>query len=120
MEDDLDNRRIISRVLELQGFAVIEATDGDEAVEVARSEKPDLIIMDLALPGMDGWEATRRLKGDAELGTTPVIALSAYAMKGDEESAKAAGCDYYIAKPCSPAKIREVVAKFVGRRGPAK
>ncbi len=117
VEDDPDNRKIITRVLELEGYAVVEATDGEGAIAAARRERPDLIIMDLALPGTDGWEATRRLKADPELARIPVVALSAYAMKGDEESALAAGCDHYLAKPCPPALIREVVAKFLGRGG---
>jgi len=117
VEDDPDNRKIITRVLELEGYAVAEATDGDGAIAAARRERPDLIIMDLALPGTDGWEATRRLKADPELARIPVVALSAHAMKGDEESALAAGCDYYLAKPCPPALVREVVAKLLGRGG---
>lgn len=114
VEDDTDNRRIVAKVLSVDGYEVVEATDGLEALERARTERPHLILMDLALPNMDGWEATRRLKGDPETRHIPVVALTAVAMRGDEEQARAAGCDDYISKPARPAVIRELVKKYTG------
>jgi two-component system cell cycle response regulator DivK len=114
VEDDPDNRRIVVKVLSVEGYQVVEATDGIEALAQARAERPDLILMDLALPNMDGWEATRQLKGNAETRSIPVVALTAVAMRGDEEQARAAGCDDYIPKPARPAAIRAVVKKYTG------
>jgi two-component system cell cycle response regulator DivK len=114
VEDDPDNRRIVAKVLSVEGYDVIEATDGIEALAQARAERPDLILMDLALPNVDGWEATRRLKSDPETRTIPVVALTAVAMRGDEEQARAAGCDDYLPKPARPAAIRAVVKKYTG------
>jgi two-component system, cell cycle response regulator DivK len=114
VEDDADNRRIISTVLSVEGYEVVEATDGVEALAQARAERPDLILMDLALPNMDGWEATRRLKGDPKTRSIPVVALTAVAMRGDEENARAAGCDDYVPKPARPVAIRAVVKKYTG------
>jgi two-component system cell cycle response regulator DivK len=114
VEDDPDNRRIVAKVLSVEGYGVIEATDGIEALAQARAERPDLILMDLALPNVDGWEATRRLKSDPETRSIPVVALTAVAMRGDEEQARAAGCDDYLPKPARPAAIRAVVKKYAG------
>ena len=114
VEDDTDNRRIVVKVLTVQGYQVVEAADGIEALAQARTERPDLSLMDLALPNMDGWEATRRLKSDPETRAIPVVALTAFAMRGDEEQARAAGCDDYIPKPARPVSIREVVKKYTG------
>jgi two-component system cell cycle response regulator DivK len=114
VEDDTDNRRIVVKVLSVEGYQVVEATDGVEALARAREEHPDLILMDLALPNMDGWEATRRLKSDPATRAIPVVALTAFAMRGDEEQARAAGCDDYLPKPARPAAIREVVKKYTG------
>jgi len=114
VEDDTDNRRIVTKVLAVEGYLVIEATDGVEALAQARAELPDLILMDLALPTMDGWEATRRLKSDPDTRRIPVVALTAVAMRGDEEQARAAGCDDYIPKPARPAAIRAMVRKYIG------
>ena len=85
VEDDTDNRRIVTKVLSVEGYTVIEAVDGNEALALTRAERPDLILMDLALPNMDGWEATRQIKADAALRHIPVVALTAFAMRGDEE-----------------------------------
>ena len=114
VEDDPDNRRIVAKVLSVEGYHVIEATDGIEALAQARAERPDLILMDLALPNVDGWEATRQLKSDPETRSIPVVALTAVAMRGDEEQARAAGCDDYLPKPARPAAIRAVVKKYTG------
>ena len=90
---------MLERRLERAGFAVVVASDGEQGVAVARAERPDLILMDLSLPVLDGWEATRRLKVSEETRAIPIIALSAHAMPGDREKALAAGCDDYDSKP---------------------
>jgi len=114
-EDDVDNRRIVVKVLTVEGHETLEAADGRTTVEIARRERPDLILMDLAMPGMDGWEAVRRLKADPETADIPIIALTAFAMRGDEERARQAGCDAYLSKPCRPQTIRDVVRQFLAR-----
>jgi two-component system cell cycle response regulator DivK len=114
VEDDADNRRIVAKVLSVEGYEVVEAIDGIEALAIARSVHPQLIIMDLALPHLDGWEATRQLKRDPATRDIPVVALTAVAMHGDEEQARAAGCDDYMTKPARPAAIRELVKKYTG------
>jgi two-component system cell cycle response regulator DivK len=114
VEDDPDNRRIVEKVLAVDGYTVVEAVDGIEALSKAQAERPDLILMDLALPNMDGWEATRRLKADPLTSRIPVVALTAVAMRGDEERARAAGCDDYLSKPARPAQIRAMVKKYTG------
>ncbi len=115
-EDEPDNRRIVVRVLTLEGYETLEAADGHATVALARQEHPDLIVMDLAMPGIDGWEATRRLKADPRTADIPIVALTAFALRGDEERALEAGCDGYLPKPCRPQTIREVVARFLARR----
>jgi two-component system cell cycle response regulator DivK len=114
VEDDADNRRIVTKVLTVEGYTVIEAADGIEALAQARAERPDVILMDLALPNMDGWEATRQIKADPQLRHIPVIALTAFAMRGDEDQARAAGCDDYVSKPARPMVIRAIVKKYLG------
>jgi len=116
VEDDPDNRRIVVKVLAVDGYATLEAGDGESALALARREHPDAIIMDLAIPGIDGWEAARRLKADARTADIPIIALTAFAMRGDEERAREAGCDAYLAKPCRPQAIRELVGSLLARR----
>jgi two-component system cell cycle response regulator DivK len=114
VEDDMDNRCIVVKVLAADGYQVVEAIDGVEALERARQELPHLILMDLALPNMDGWEATRQLKMDPATQAIPVVAVTAFAMRGDEEQARAAGCDDYLPKPVRPAAIRDVAKKYTG------
>ena len=114
VEDDIDNRHIVAKVLSVVGYQVIEATDGVEALSQAHKEHPDLILMDLALPNLNGWEATRQLKGNNETRSIPVVALTAVAMRGDEEQARAAGCDDYLPKPARPPAIRALVRKYTG------
>ena len=116
VEDDPDNLGMVVKVLTVEGYAILEACDGASAVAVARREHPDLIIMDLGMPGMDGWEASRRLKADPETADIPIIALTAFAMRGDEERAREAGCDGYLSKPCRPQTIRETVRRFLPSR----
>ena len=114
VEDQADSRRIMRDLLVSAGFEVLEATSGGEGVDMAARERPDLILMDLQLPVIDGLEATRQIKADPELGTTPIIAVTSYALSGDNEKAMAAGCDGYFSKPVSPrallAKIKTVLA----------
>jgi two-component system cell cycle response regulator DivK len=99
VEDNEMNRDMLSRRLERKGYEVILAVDGRAGVEMAASSNPDIIIMDLSLPVMDGWEATRRIKADPATQSIPVIALTAHAMAGDEQKALEAGCDDYDTKP---------------------
>jgi two-component system cell cycle response regulator DivK len=115
-EDDPDSRRIVVKVLTREGYGVLDASGGEAAVAIAQAERPDLVIMDLAMPGMDGWEATRRLKADPRTADIPIIALTAFALRGDEERARAAGCDGYLAKPCLPRTIREAVRDMLAAR----
>lgn len=99
VEDNEMNRDMLRRRLERKGYTVTCAVDGQQGLERARAERPDLILMDLSLPVLDGWEATRRLKADPDLRRIPVIALTAHAMASDEQQARAAGCDDYDTKP---------------------
>jgi two-component system cell cycle response regulator DivK len=111
VEDQEDNRIILRRLLSNAGYDLIEAVNGEDGVALALSTRPDLILMDIQLPAMDGYEATRCIKSNAELKSIPVIAVTSYALSGDEAKARAAGCDAYVAKPFSPrqllAKVRE-------------
>jgi two-component system, cell cycle response regulator DivK len=113
VEDNPHNRKIFFGMLTHAGFRVVEATDGNQAMTKVISEKPDLVLMDLSIPGIDGWECTRRIKSDPGTRDLPVIALTAHAMRGDEERARAAGCDGYLSKPVSPKKVVEVVRKYL-------
>jgi CheY-like chemotaxis protein len=111
--EDVDiNRELVVQLLE-DRYQVIEAVNGQEGLELAERERPDLILMDLALPVIDGWEATRRLKADDELKSIPIIALTAHAMVGDEEKALAAGCDDYLVKPVDENELYAILAKFL-------
>jgi two-component system cell cycle response regulator DivK len=111
VEDQEDNRQILRDLLSSAGYEMVEAENGEEALTVAAAEQPDLILMDIQLPLLDGYEATRRIKANPALAKIPVIAITSYALSGDEEKARAAGCDDYVTKPYSPrallAKIRE-------------
>ncbi len=114
VEDNLHNRRIFQGVLAHAGFHVVEAEDGGQALAAVARERPDLILMDLSIPVIDGWECTRRLKADPTTRTIPIIALTAHAMRGDEERARAAGCDGYLSKPISPKRVVEEVKRVLG------
>jgi two-component system, cell cycle response regulator DivK len=113
VEDTEDNRQILRDLLGMAGYYIIEAQDGGEGVAKAAEHKPDLVLMDIQMPVMDGFEATRRIKADPLLKAIPVIAVTSYALSGDEDKAREAGCDGYIAKPYSPrallAKVRETL-----------
>jgi len=108
-DDHEDNRQILRDLLTSAGFDMIEAEDGAAGVAAAVAHRPDLILMDIQLPIMDGYEATRRIKADANLSATPIIVITSYALSGDEAKASAAGCDAYVTKPYSP---RELLAKI--------
>jgi len=116
VEDQEDLRGILCDLLTGSGFEVAEAADGREGVAKALSERPDLILMDIQLPVLDGYEATRRIKADPRLATTPIIAVSSFAMKGDEEKARASGCDHYITKPYSPMQLLRTIRGILGER----
>lgn len=117
VEDQEDNRAILRDLLSNAGYELIEASNGEEGVALAERERPDLILMDIQLPVVDGYEATRRIKGNASLRSIPIIAVTSYALSGDEAKAQEAGCDGYVAKPFSPrqllAKIREYLSRGV-------
>ena len=111
--EDVDlNRDLVVQLLEDQ-YQVIEAINGQEGLEIAERERPDLILMDLSLPVMDGWEATRRLKANDDLRSIPVIALTAHAMVGDKEKALAAGCNDYLVKPLDEDELMAGIAKHL-------
>ena len=102
VDDYQDAREMYAEYLQYSGFRVAEAKNGNEAVAQARSLKPDLILMDLSLPGMDGWEATRVLKADDETRRIPIVALTGHALAGASEGARKAGCDSFVTNPCLP------------------
>jgi two-component system cell cycle response regulator DivK len=109
VEDNEMNRDMLSRRLARKGYEVVIAVDGAQGLQMARSEAPDLILMDMSLPEVDGWEATRRLKADAATAAIPVIALTAHAMTGDRDKALEAGCDDYDTKPVELPRLLEKI-----------
>jgi CheY-like chemotaxis protein len=113
VEDVELNRDLLVQLLE-DDYTLVLAADGAAALDLAAQARPDLILMDLSLPVVDGWEATRRLKADPALARIPVIALSAHAMRGDEECARASGCDDYLAKPIDETLLFEKLARYLG------
>jgi CheY-like chemotaxis protein len=115
VEDNDDNVYVLKTRLTRAGYTVLVATDGVQALSVAAAEKPDLIVMDLAMPVLDGWETTRRLKAAAETKGIPVIALSSHAMAGDREKALAAGCDDFDTKPVDMKRLVSKIAAILAR-----
>jgi two-component system cell cycle response regulator DivK len=109
VDDDIHNQKIFETVLRHHGFLVRMAATGDEALREARAHLPDLILMDLSIPVIDGWECSRQLKADESTRSIIILALTAHAMRGDQERALAAGCDGYLSKPISPKKLVEEV-----------
>jgi CheY-like chemotaxis protein len=109
VEDNELNRDMLSRRLQRKGYEMIIATDGQQGVQMAQEQQPDLILMDMSLPVIDGWEATRLLKSDASTQGIPVVALTAHAMAGDREKAMAAGCDDYDTKPIELPRLLEKI-----------
>ena len=114
VEDNEDNRLIYSQYLAHAGFRVLEAANGAEGLQVARSDRPDIILMDISMPVMDGLTATRHLKADPDLSAIPVVALTAHAMPTDEQMAREAGCDGYVSKPVMPRDVRAEVERWIG------
>lgn len=117
VEDNDMNRDMLSRRLRRRGYEVLLAEDGAEGLEKARSERPDLVLMDMSLPVMDGWTATEELKEDPETAGIPVIALTAHAMPGDREKALQAGCDDYDTKPIELPRLLEKMERLIGAAG---
>src|SRR4029077_7378137 len=115
VEDNEDNRIVYSTILRHFGYTVTEALNGEEGISKARAEKPDLILMDISIPIIDGWEATQVLKHDPATNDIPIIALTAHALASDREKAMEVGCDGYLAKPCEPRAVVAEVQKFLGR-----
>ena len=120
VEDNEENRDALSRHLRRKGYTVLIAVDGREGVDVARAEAPELILMDMSLPILDGWQATQQLKAAPETRDTPIIALTAHAMAGDRERALEAGCDDYDTKPIEfPRLLVKIEAALAKKRRPA-
>ena len=118
VEDNEMNRDMLSRRLERKGHQISIAVDGQQALDLAASEKPDLILMDMSLPGIDGWEAARRIKQSPDTRGIPVIALTSHAMAGDREQALASGCDDYDTKPVDLPRLLEKMAVLLGKTQP--
>ena len=115
VEDNEMNRDMLSRRLQRRGYEVVLAMDGQSGVEMAQTEAPDLVLMDMSLPALDGWEATRRLKAGAPTSHIPVIALTAHAMSGDREKAFEAGCDDYDTKPVELSRLLGKIEGLLAR-----
>lgn len=113
VEDNRDNMTLIVDVLTSMDYEVLQAIDGEAGVEIATEEKPDLILMDLSLPKMDGWTATREIKGQDDLKDIPIIALTAHAMIGDKEKALEAGCDDYLSKPIDLPQLAKKLMQYL-------
>lgn len=113
VDDNLDSRELVAKILQNRGYNIIEALDGEDALNKAREERPALILMDISLPKLDGYEVTRRLKALEELRDIPIIALTAHAMKGDREKALAAGCQGYVPKPINIRELPALVQRFI-------
>lgn len=116
VEDSEDIRILLEELLEGEGYGLVFATNGEEGLETAKREHPDLILMDLSLPGMDGWETVYRLRQLAEFKSTPIIALTAHATSKDKERALAAGCTGYVSKPFDMEQLLVYVASFVSKK----
>ncbi len=114
IEDQEDNRRILRDLLGAASYTVSEATTGEEGVDAAKAQVPDLILMDIQLPVMDGYEATRRIRAEAALKHIPIIAVTSYALSGDDEKAFEAGCDAYVTKPFSPRALLAKIKEYLG------
>ncbi|MCS7082313.1 MAG: response regulator [Bacteroidetes bacterium] len=118
VEDNEMNRDMLVQRLQRRGFSVLTAHDGAEGVELARRERPDLVLMDLSLPVMDGWEATRQLKSDPDTASIPIIALSAHVLPAERERALACGADAYATKPVHLPELLGLIKRLDPRRGP--
>jgi len=120
VDDFEDNREMYTQFLRFHGYRVAEAVDGLDALTKAAALRPDLIVMDLSLPRLDGWEATRRLKKDPLTSHIPVVALTGHALAGHEEGARSAGCDAFVTKPCIPADLETEIRRVLAARGGGK
>ena len=116
VEDNPQNMKLSEMILGVKGYTLLRATDGEEALDMAMKERPDLIIMDVWLPKMNGLEVTRRLRETPAFSRTPIIAVTAYAMKGDREKVIESGCDAYLSKPIDTRELPEVIAEMLARR----
>jgi len=117
VDDNVDSRELVVKILKHSGYQTVEAVDGEDALEKAVEERPDLILMDRSLPKIDGYEVTRRLKSQKALKDTPIVALTAHAMRGDREKALEAGCEGYISKPINVRALPEQVKAYLqGKR----
>ena len=114
VEDNEDNLVVYRTILEHVGYDVLEARDGAEGMDRARADHPDLILMDISIPKVDGWEATRELKADHSTSDIPIIALTAHALDEDRRRAERVGCDGYLAKPVEPRRVVKEVERFIG------
>jgi len=114
VEDQDDLRGVLRDLFTSSGYDVVEAADGETGVAMAKSDRPNIILMDIQMPVVDGYEATRQIKADPGLTSIPIVAVSSFAMKGDEEKARAAGCDEYVTKPYSPIQLLRMVRSYLG------
>jgi two-component system cell cycle response regulator DivK len=115
VEDQEDNRQILRDLLGSAGYEMAEAENGAQALTAVKAQRPDLIVMDIQLPVLDGYEATRRIKSDPEVSGIPLILVTSYALSGDEAKARAAGCDAYVTKPYSPRQLLAKIKEYLGR-----
>ena len=113
VDDNEDGRELVVKILKNRGYQMIEAVDGEEALEKASAECPDLILLDISIPKLDGYEVTRRLKSQIKFKDTPIIALTAHAMKGDREKALESGCDGYISKPIDIHELPDQIKSYL-------
>ncbi len=116
VEDNPENMRLLEMALRATNYTLLKATDGEEALDMVMREQPDLIIMDIQLPKMNGFEVTRKLRNNPAFSHTPIIAITAYAMKGDKERVIESGCDAYLSKPINTRELPEVVAEMLLQR----
>jgi two-component system, cell cycle response regulator DivK len=116
-DDDFDNRTIVKEALEASGYEVAIAVNGEEALEMAINQAPEVLLLDLSMPRLSGWEVAKRLRQTVSPAHLPIVAFTAHALAGDELKARAAGCDDYIAKPCLPRDVVQKVKEWLGRTG---
>ena len=114
VEDNEDNRIVYATMLKHYGYRVVETANGEDVVEIAREENPDLVLMDISLPGIDGWTATQRLRDEEETSHIPVVAVTAHALPEDRAKAEAVDCNGYLTKPCEPRRLLEEVQRIIG------
>ena len=114
VEDQEDLRGLLRTLLTGSGYSVLEAVDGRDGINKVRSERPNLVLMDIQMPVLDGYAATRQIKADPDLKSIPIVAVSSFAMSGDEAKARAAGCDHYVTKPYSPMQLLRLVRDILG------